>query len=172
MSSEVRPAETWTREDAIARLRPVLRELCGAEQSLCRLAAEQGSFCGGFRRWPAREFHRRFRPHIGTSTHLTRTQMEAFADIWQLSEQLRLGVTLACDAASRSPGACRGWEELSDADLEISCREFLGKAVTVGGQGDTAGGQKSLNGSNASGTCVARNFPCAQPAAEGRVSVS
>ena len=156
MSTEVRPAETWTREEAIARLRPVLRELCGAEQSLCRLAAERGTFCGGFRRWPAREFHRRFRPHIGTSTHLTRPQMEAFADIWQLSEQLRLGVTLACDAASRSPGACRGWEELSDADLEISCGNSSEGPSPLEVKGDT------LEVNEAKSIKRARNPCCAE----------
>ena len=161
--------ETWTRAEAIDRLRPVLRELCGAEQSLCRLAAERGTFCGGFRQWPAREFHRRFRPHIGTSTHLTRPQMEAFADIWQLSEQLRLGVTLACDAASLSPGACRGWEELSDADLEISCRELLGKAVTVGGRGDTVRGQRDqIDQKRPEARCGAE-ISLHTPAAGGRV---
>ena len=134
LSSTETRQEIWTREEAIARLRPTLRKLCGPEQSLCRWASERGAFCRGFRRWPAREFNRRFQPHIGTSTHLTRPQMEAFADLWQLFEQLRLDVTLACDAASVSPGACRGWEELSDADLEISCRELLGTSVTVGGQ--------------------------------------
>ena len=82
------------------------------------------------------EFHRRFRPFIGASTHLTRVQMEAFADIWQLSEQVRLGVTLACDAALRSPGACRGWDELSNADLETSCLELLQRRVGVGAQQD------------------------------------
>lgn len=133
-SSDVRPPETWTREEAIARLRPVLRQLCGADQSLCRVAAEQGIFCRGFRRWPAREFHRRFRPFIGASTHLTRVQMEAFADIWQLSEQLRHGVALPCDAAALSPGACRGWDELTDADLALFCRELLEQPVTVGAQ--------------------------------------
>jgi hypothetical protein len=133
--------EAWTREEAIARLRPALRDLCGAEQSLCRVAADQGIFCGGFRRWPAREFHRRFRPYIGTSTHLTRLQMEAFADLWQLSEQVRVGMSLACDAASVSPGACRGWDELSNAELEMSCRELFGQNVTVGGIVVTVGGQ-------------------------------
>jgi len=168
LSPEVRPAETWTREEAIARLRPVLRELCGTEQSLCRLAAEMGTFCGGFRRWPEREFDRRFRPHIGTSTHLTRPQMEAFADIWQLSEQLRLGVTLACDAAS-PPGACRGWEELSDADLEISCRELLGKAVTVGGRGDTVRGQRDQIDQKRPLTRCGAEISLHTPAAGGRV---
>jgi len=169
LSPEVRPAETWTREEAIARLRPVLRELCGAEQSLCRLAGERGTFCGGFRRWPEREFDRRFRPHIGTSTHLTRPQMEAFADIWQLSEQLRLGVTLACDAASLSPGACRGWEELSDVDLEISCRELLGNAVTVGGRGDTVGGQRDQIDQTRPGARCGAEISLHTPAAGGRV---
>ena len=96
--------------------------------------------------------------------------MEAFADIWQLSEQLRLGVTLACDAASLSPGACRGWEELSDADLQNSCQELLGKAVTVGGQRVTVGGQSERIDQTRHGLCAAGIFTCTQAAAGGRVT--
>jgi hypothetical protein len=116
------------REEAIAQLRPVLCALGGADTSLCRIASEKGIFCRGFARWTAPEFHRRFRPYIGASTHLTRVQMEAFADIWQLSEQARLGVTLACDAAALSPGACRGWDELSDGELTLACARLLGES--------------------------------------------
>ena len=150
--------EVWSREGAIERLRVGLLKLSDGEHSMCQVAAERGIFCRGFRRWHDREFHRRFRPFIGASTHLTRPQMEAFADIWQLSEQLHHDVALPCDAASISPGACRGWDELSDADLEISCRELLGKAVTVGGRRDTVRGQTTLMDQSRQGLDVSRIF--------------
>ena len=123
--------EVWSRAEAIEKLRPALLKLSGDGRSMCQVAAERGIFCGGFRRWPDREFHERWRSLIGVSTHLTRDQMEELADIWQLSEQLRHRVALACDAQTISPGACRGWDEFSNRDLELFCGEILGRLAVV-----------------------------------------
>lgn len=98
---------------------------------MCRVAAERGIFCRGFGRWPEREFHERWKRLLGVSTHLNRSQIERLADIWQLSEQLRHRVPLACDAQTLSPGACRGWDEFSNADLSRFCKEIMGRNVTV-----------------------------------------
>ena len=100
---------------------------------MCRVAAERGIFCRGFGRWPEREFHERWKRLLGVSTHLNRSQIERLADIWQLSEQLRHRVPLACDAQTLSPGACRGWDEFSNADLSRFCKEIMGRDVTVAG---------------------------------------
>ena len=123
--------ESWTRAEAITRLRTALVDLCGDGRSMCRVAAESGIFCRGFGRWPEREFHERWKPLIGVSTHLSRPQMERLADIWQLSEQLRHHVALACDAQALCPGACRGWNEFSNSDLARFCKETLGRSVVV-----------------------------------------
>lgn len=125
-----RPA--WTRAEAIARLRRELLGLCGDGLSMCRVAAARGIFCRGFRRWPAREFHDRWKNTLGVSTHLNREQMEVLADLWQLTEQLRTGQALICDAQTSRPGACRGWDEFSDEDLAGFCRQLLGRDVSVG----------------------------------------
>jgi hypothetical protein len=122
--------EILTRGEAIARLRATLLDICG-DRSMCRAAAEEGIFCRGFRRWPDHEFHDRWRGHLGVSTHLTRPQMEELADLWQLTEQIRRRSTLICDAQTLAPGACRGWDEFSDADLEGFCREILGARVSI-----------------------------------------
>ena len=111
------------RAEAIERLRRALTPLAGSDVSLCRVAAERGIFCRGFRRWSAAEFDRRWHKAIGRSRHLTRDQMEKFADLWQLIEQFRCGVPLACDAAG--PGSpCRGWDEFSDEQLAQFCWEL------------------------------------------------
>jgi hypothetical protein len=127
-------SEAWSRDEAIERLRAGLLKLSDGEHSMCQVAAELGVFCRGFRRWSDGEFLRRWTKVIGRSTHLTREQVEPLADLWQLMEQLRLGTTLACDAASLSPGACRGWDEIPDAALELHCRELLGRNVTLRGR--------------------------------------
>jgi hypothetical protein len=111
------------RAEAIERLRRVLTPLAGPDISLCRIAAERGIFCRGFRRWQTPAFDRRWHNAIGRSTQSTRDRMEKFADLWQLTEQVRCGVPLACDAAG--PGSpCRGWDEFSDEQLAQFCWEL------------------------------------------------
>jgi hypothetical protein len=121
----------WPRRDAIDRLRDALRRLTDDEHSICQVAAEQGIFCRGFRRWPDSEFHRRWKNALGRSTHLSRPQMEELADLWQLAEQVRCRVGLACDAQTGRHGACRGWDEFSNEDLARYCSELLGANVVV-----------------------------------------
>jgi hypothetical protein len=125
------PGPVWRRDHAIALLRAALVALCDDEHSLCQVAAERGIFCHGFRRWDAAEFDRRWKKAIGRSTHLSREQMEEFANLWQLAEQIRQRVTLACDACVYSAGACRGWSEFSDEELSRFCADVLGKQVRV-----------------------------------------
>jgi len=129
--SAATPREVWTRVEAIASLREALVKLCGDGRSMCQAAAENAIFCRGFRQWPEREFHDLWKPLIGVSTHLTRTQMERFADLWQLSEQVRQGLRLACDAQVVHSGVCRGWDEFSNVDLARFCGEILGRDVLV-----------------------------------------
>jgi len=123
--------EVWTRSEAIARIRWALLQHADGERSMCAIAAELGIFCRGFRRWHDREFHLAWRPAIGVSTHLTRAEMERLADLWQLSEQLRLQASIACDAQAICAGACRGWNEFSNEKLEQFCSDILGKRVAL-----------------------------------------
>jgi hypothetical protein len=101
------------------------------EHSLCQVAAERGIFCRGFRRWGEAEFDRRWRKYIGRSTHLTRAQMEEYANVWELAEQIRKRVLLACDAQTAAHGPCRGWNEFSNAELARFCNDVLGENVDV-----------------------------------------
>jgi hypothetical protein len=122
----------WSRAEAISRLRDCLVPMTDGETSMCRVAAEQGIFCRGFRRWSVPEFDRRWRDFIGRSTHLSRAQMEEYANIWQLSEQVACGVSLACDAAAGVPHQpCRGWSEFSNDVLAQFCSDLLGANVEV-----------------------------------------
>lgn len=123
--------QVWSRDGAIRRLRDSLEKLTDEDHSMCQIAAKNGIFCGGFRRWNDSEFHRKWKPAIGSSTFLTRTQMEEFANFWQLTEQIRLRACFACDAQALSHGACRGWDEFGNADLAKHCAEVLGADVQV-----------------------------------------
>jgi hypothetical protein len=133
MATAIRPrnrvgTEGWSRQDSIDRLRDALTPMTDGDRSLCQVAAERGIFCRGFRRWHVAEFDRRWRHAIGRSTHLAREEMERFADIWQLTEQLRQGTALPCNAKSELDSPCRGWDEFSDQELARFCRELVENA--------------------------------------------
>ncbi len=123
--------QTWTRDEAISSLREGLLKLSDGERSICSVAAELGVFCHGFRRWTDDAFSRGWTRALGRSTHLSRPQMERLADLWLLSEQLRLRVPCACDLAAAGGGVCRGWNGFSNADLERCCDEILGRNVAI-----------------------------------------
>ena len=131
MSASAPPAG-WTREAAIASLREQLLRLTDGEHSICRVAAERGIFCRGFRRWNDHEFHARWKGVLGASTHLTRPQMEELADLWQLAEQLARKVALACDAPADARTACRGWKEFTDLEIQRFCSDLTGQAQAQG----------------------------------------
>lgn len=125
------PPLVWHRNEAISRLRSSLLAMTDDEHSLCQVAAERGIFCRGFRRWGEREFDRRWRMYIGRSTHLSREQMEEYANLWELAEQVRKRVSLACDAQTEARGPCRGWNEFSNAEIARFCNDVLGENVEV-----------------------------------------
>jgi hypothetical protein len=131
MNSPSGDSEVWTRDVAISRLREGLLKLSGGERSFCAVAAEHRIFCHGFRRWTDDAFSRGWTNALGRSTHLSRQQMERLADIWLLTEQLRLRVSCACDLAAAGGGVCRGWNGFSNADLERCCDEILGRNVAI-----------------------------------------
>jgi hypothetical protein len=120
-----------TRHQAIAVLRRGLERLGDAEHSTCHVAAERGIFCRGFRRFDDHEFHRRWKPVLGESTHLNRSQIERLADLWELCEQVRQRVRVTCDARAATPGPCRGWFEFSNEALGRFCTDLLGSQVVV-----------------------------------------
>jgi hypothetical protein len=130
---ESRERPTWARQEAIDRLRGTLARLTDEEHSMCQVAADQGIFCRGFRRWHEAAFDRQWRRAIGSSTHLTRPQMETFANLWQLTEQVRLRIGFACDAEAVCPGACRGWNEFGNDQISRYCSQVLGVDVKVVG---------------------------------------
>jgi hypothetical protein len=128
--SPVASLKPWSRGEAIARLRASLLALTDDGHSMCQVASQRGIFCNGFRRWNAAEFDRRWKFAIGRTTHLTRPQMEECANLWQLAEQVRQRVPLACDAKTTGHAPCRGWNEFSDAELVRFCAD-LSKSATI-----------------------------------------
>jgi hypothetical protein len=119
------------RSEAITRLREKLAGSLDGDRSMCAIAAENGIFCRGFDRWNDHEFDRRWRDHIGRSSHLTRRQMERYADLFAEAERVRCGASIACDAFAARPGPCRGWNEFSNSELAQFCSDLLGDDLIV-----------------------------------------
>lgn len=112
------------RDASIAELRVGLGALADGERSLCTIVGERGIFCRGFRQWNDHEFHRRWKAVFGSSTHLSRPQIERLADLWQLAEQLSCGAAIPCDVRCAGPTACAGWREFTDEELARFCTEL------------------------------------------------
>ena len=57
--------------------------------------------------------------------------MEEFANLWQLTEQVRCRAAVACDAAASGRSPCRGWNEFSNDDLARFSCDLLGENVEI-----------------------------------------
>lgn len=123
-------SETISRQSLIAALRQEL--LNRAEgRSICRLAAEKGIFCRGFRRFSDAELRERLAWIVRKRPASTRSELELLGDAWQLARQEVLDLLTACDVQSQEHDLCNGWDNFSDGDLATFYRELTGKDVTI-----------------------------------------
>ena len=113
-----------SRESLIERLRGELLRLAGEDQSICRLAAERGIFCHGFRQFS--EVRRRLHWIAQPRPDATRAQMEDLGDRWQLARQEVDGLPTSCDVQKREQDLCGGWDDFTDEDLVRFCNELSG----------------------------------------------
>lgn len=123
-----------TRETAVARLRRKLIDMQEEGKSVCRIAAEKGIFCRGFHRDDDEDLHFRYAATIANAPELTRTNLEAHANAWQLARQKQEGTLLCCDVQFMTYETCRAWDDFSNEDLSRFCAEMLGEKVRVTGK--------------------------------------
>jgi hypothetical protein len=123
--------ERIARSAAIRRLRDVLVLMTDEDHSICRIAAERGIFCRGFKRYDEDELRQRYAWLVNKDPQIARTQLEDLADRWQLARQVFDDVPIACDAQQIEHDTCSGWDEFSDADLARFCRELLHETVII-----------------------------------------
>jgi len=123
-----------TRETAVAHLRRKLIALQEQGKSVCRIAAEKGLFCRGFRRDSDDELRFRYAAAIENATDLTRAELEERANAWQLARQKQEGTLLCCDVQFMTYETCRAWDDFSNEELSRFCEEMLGEKVCVTGK--------------------------------------
>jgi hypothetical protein len=121
-----------TRNEAISRLRSEFLQVTDENHSMCRIAAERGIFCGGFRQYSDQELRNRYWWITRRRPSITRDELESIANDWQLTQQEVKNAPLACDVQARVHDTCRGWEDFSNDQLERAYEEITGEAVTIG----------------------------------------
>ena len=122
--------EYISRPALIAALREELARRAG-DMSICKLAAQTGIFCKGFRRYSDAELQERYGWISTKNPDAPREELEAIADRWQLARQDVLGARTSCDVQQLEHDACGGWDDFGDDQLAGFLRELTGRSVVV-----------------------------------------
>jgi hypothetical protein len=133
MPSTLPTSETISRKELIGRLRVELALLTDEETSICKAAAERGIFCNGFARYGDHELKRRYGWIVRKRPGMTREELEAIANDWQLAQQEVHETPLACDVQAKAQDTCGGWTDFSDTELARFYNEITGREVIVAG---------------------------------------
>ena len=99
--------------------------------SICTLAAKNGIFCKGFRRYSDAELRDRYGWIAKRVPDASRAEFEAIADRWQQARQDVMGVATACDVQQLEHDACGGWDDFSNDQLAQFLLELTGRKVVV-----------------------------------------
>jgi len=113
-----------SRPALIAALRDELVQRAGGDVSICSLAAKNGIFCKGFRRYSDAELKERYSWIAKKNRDATRAELEEIADRWQLARQDVLGAVSACDVQQLEHDSCGGWDDFTDEQLSTFLREL------------------------------------------------
>ena len=119
------------RISAIDLLRQELVKRAGGEKSACRVAAEQGIFCGGFARYTDVELRRRYDWIVRRYPDMTRAELEEIGDRWQMARQDVKDLPIACDVQQDEQHTCNGWNDFTNEQLEQFYYEMTGKEIVV-----------------------------------------
>lgn len=120
-----------TREEAIARIREKLVGLTDEENCMCKVAAERGIFCNGFRQFGDKELRERYWWIVRKRPDITRAELETIANDWQLAQQDVRDLPIACDVQTKVHDTCRGWNDFSNEQLGAFVKQLTGEEVRV-----------------------------------------
>lgn len=120
------PPVPMTREEAITILRLALTGLTDEDHSACEVAAQCGIMCHGFKQYSEEELRERYSWLTDRRPQMSREDLEALANRWQLGRQTYYGLPCACDVQQIDQDSCRGWDGFSNGDLQRYVREVSG----------------------------------------------
>lgn len=122
---------TMSRQTAISNIREALEMLTDEENSICKVAADHGIFCNGFKRYTDNELRRRYGWIVRKRPEMTRDELEEIANNWQLAQQQVHDIEFACDVQTKLHDTCCGWDDFTNEQLEGFYKQVTGKEVHV-----------------------------------------
>jgi hypothetical protein len=117
--------------EAIDALREELLKRLDGNTSVCRYAAEHGLMCRGFARWNDRELREHYGWIVRRRPRMSRQELEAVADRWQLAQQELKGLPTSCDVEAHIHDMCGGWDDFSNKELARFLFEITGEKFIV-----------------------------------------
>ena len=120
-----------TREQAIARLREKLLGLTDDDSCMCKVAADRGIFCRGFQQFTDKELRERYWWIVRKRPDITRPELEAVANSWQLTQQDVRGMAFTCDVQTKVRDTCRGWNDFTNEQLGTWLKQLTGEEAKV-----------------------------------------
>lgn len=127
----VQKTEQVTRAEAIQRLREKYVGMIDEENSICKVAAEKGIFCRGFKHYTDVDLRRRYDWIDRRRKSMSREELEDIANRWQLARQEVEEAPIACDVQQKVHDTCGGWDDFSNDDLAHFWTELTGQTITV-----------------------------------------
>lgn len=123
--------QTLNRNEIISRLRRELMQGTDEENSVCKVAAERGVFCKGFKRFTDEELRRRYDWIVAKNPAMTREDLERIANDWQLAQQEVHELPMACDVQQKVYDTCRGWNDFTDEQLAKFYFQLTGDEIAI-----------------------------------------
>src|SRR6476660_8813270 len=120
-----------SRQTAIDRIRESLESLTDEENSICKVSAEHGIFCRGFKRYTDNELRRRYGWILRPRPEMSREDLEKIANDWQLAQQQVHDTDFACDVQTKLHDTCCGWDDFTNEELEGFYKQVTGREVHV-----------------------------------------
>lgn len=120
-----------TRSEALLLLRSELGKLVDDDTSICKAAADRGIFCHGFNRYGDGELRRRYDWLARRNPTMSRPELEAMANKWQLARQEIEEMPLACDVQTKVHDTCNGWDDFSNEEISRFYSELTGQMVSI-----------------------------------------
>ena len=125
------PVESISRDELITRLRREFAKFTDIENSICKVAAERGIYCKGFKRYTDAELRQKYQWIVNKRPELTRDELETIANDWQLAQQEVYELPTACDVQRKVHDTCRGWNDFTNEQLAKFYYQVTGKEIQV-----------------------------------------
>ena len=123
--------QSISRADAISLLRNALMRMAGPDTSICKVAADRGIFCRGFRRYDEAGLRAEYKWLDERRPGMSREELEDLGNRWQLARQELHQLPTACDVQAEEHDTCVGWDDFSAEELARYIFEITKKRVVV-----------------------------------------